>query len=61
MRTLAREKLTQLDSSEQSEKDARLHHALQWLERDVWPRAAGVNWLSREDEDKLLGYDEMTS
>lgn len=61
VRQLAREKLAQLDSSRQSEKDARLQHALQWLERDVWPRTVGVKWLSKEEEEELLGYDEMTS
>jgi hypothetical protein len=61
VRQLAREKLVQLEGSEQSDRDARLRHALEWLERDVWPHSAAMRNLSKKEEEELLGYDEMYS
>jgi len=60
VRSLAREKLIELDGSQQSEKEARLEHALAWLERDVWPYSGNLKHMTKEQEEALLGYDDLT-
>ena len=59
VRELARARLAQLDDEQQSDKSARLQHALDWLERDVWPYSGQLKQMTKEEEEALLGYDEM--
>lgn len=59
VRELARERLAQLDDAETSDREERVLRALSWLERDVWPKSAGLRRLSKAEEEALLGYDEL--
>lgn len=59
VRELARQKLTELDVEHDADLRIRKEENLRWLEDEVWPNTAGKH-LTREDLDRLLGYDEMS-
>jgi hypothetical protein len=59
VRQLARERLEQLDDASKADRDERLRQATEWLETNVWPRSAEVRHLTKEEEEELLGYNDM--
>jgi antitoxin VapB len=59
VRQLARERLDELDRSDEAAIDRRVREITSWLEREVWPQTAGKKPLTKEEKEDLLGYDEM--
>jgi len=60
VREMAREKLSALAANELSDMEARRRHAIEWLEREVWPHNTNVRHLTKDEEEEILGYNEMT-
>ena len=59
VRQLARERLDELDHASEEATAKKVRDITAWLERDVWPQTAGKKPLTKEEEEQLLGYDEM--
>ncbi len=60
VREVVRDRLNELDRENQTEVDARVAEFTDWLERDVWPHTRSQKFLTKREEEELLGYDEMT-
>jgi hypothetical protein len=59
VREVVRDRLNELDRATRSEADARVTEFTSWLEREIWPHTSSGKRLTREEEEHLLGYDEM--
>jgi antitoxin VapB len=59
VREVVRDRLDELDRENQSEADARVAEFTSWLERDIWPHTRSQKALTKQEEEELLGYDEM--
>ncbi|MDQ1551987.1 MAG: antitoxin VapB [Actinomycetota bacterium] len=59
VREVVRDRLNELDRESESEADARVEEFTSWLERDIWPHTRSRKALTKEEEEELLGYDEM--
>ena len=59
VRELARERLAALDRDVAAVVDERVAEFTELLEREIWPLTAGISAPSKEEQEKLLGYDEM--
>jgi hypothetical protein len=59
VRQLARERLAELDRMSEAERRHRAEEFTAWLAREIWPKTAGKKPLTKEEEEELLGYDEM--
>ncbi len=59
VRELARQKLDELARDHKADAEARARNLQQWLERDVWPKVPPGPALTKQEVEKLLGYDEM--
>jgi hypothetical protein len=59
VRELAREKLAALDAERADDQQARIAEISRWLEQDIWPRTRDLRPLTREEEDELLGHNEI--
>ncbi len=58
VRELARQRLAELDLTNQSERDRRESDVTEWLRAEVWPQTAALTPLSSSEQDDLLGYDD---
>ena len=59
VREVVRDRLNELDRESQNEADARVAEFTSWLESDIWPHTGSQRPLAKEEEEELLGYDEM--
>jgi hypothetical protein len=59
VREVVRDRLDELDRENQSAADARVAEFTSWLERDIWPYTRSQKALTKQEEEELLGYDEM--
>ncbi|MEO8094758.1 MAG: type II toxin-antitoxin system VapB family antitoxin [Pseudolysinimonas sp.] len=60
VRELARERLAVLERAEASDLSARERAITAWLEKDVWPHTVGIRRMTKEEEEALLGYDQIS-
>ncbi len=49
----------ELERDHHADAEARARNVQQWLERDVWPKVPAGPALTKQEVEKLLGYDEM--
>ncbi len=54
VRDMARQRLAELKSEQESRHDELMH----FLETEIWPRAAGKS-ITKEEIEDLLGYTDM--
>lgn len=59
VRALAQEKLDELNSVQAEQKTAELAKIFAWYEENVWPHTRDVEPMTKQEEEELLGYDEM--
>ncbi len=59
VRELARQRLAQLDASEQSDVELRVADDLRWLEANIWPHAVGGPSLGKKEIEDITGMTEM--
>jgi hypothetical protein len=59
VREVVRERLRELDRESSAESDVRAATFTKWLERDVWPHTRSAKPLTKKEQEKLLGFDEM--
>jgi antitoxin VapB len=59
IRELARQRLAELDAQRDDDLQAKIAETTAWLEENIWPKTRNLRPLTREEEDVLLGHDEM--
>ncbi len=59
VRELAREKLAELEAQHDDDLQSRIAATTVWLEQNAWPLTRSLRSLSPDDEDALLGHDEI--
>ena len=59
VRELARQRLAQLDASEQSDIELRVADDLRWLEANIWSHAGGGPLLGKKEIEDITGMTEM--
>lgn len=59
VRELAREKLAVLEAQHDDDLQTRIAATTAWLEQNVWPLTRNLRQLSQDEEDAILGHDEM--
>lgn len=59
IRELARQRLAELDAQRDDDLRAEIAETTAWLEQNIWPKTRNLLPLTREEEDVLLGHDEM--
>jgi hypothetical protein len=59
VREVVRDRLDELDRANAAEVDARVADFTNWLKRDVWPHTRSKKFLTKREEEELLGYDDM--
>lgn len=59
IRELARQKLAELDAQRDDDLQAKIAETTAWLEENIWSKTRNLRPLTRDEEDELLGHDEM--
>jgi hypothetical protein len=59
VREVVRDRLDALDRESEGDADARSAEFTRWLEREIWPHTRSLKALTKQEEEALLGYDEM--
>jgi len=59
VRDLAREKLAELDASREVDVQQRVAETTAWLEENIWPLMRNLPPLTPEEEDAIMGHDEI--
>lgn len=59
IRELARQKLAELDAQRDDDLQAKTAETTAWLEENIWPKTRNLRPLTRDEEDELLGHDQM--
>lgn len=59
IRELARQRLAELDAQRDDDLQAEIAETTAWLEENIWSKTRNLRPLTREEEDVLLGHDEM--
>ncbi|KQV26662.1 type II toxin-antitoxin system VapB family antitoxin [Yonghaparkia sp. Root332] len=59
VRELARQRLAELDVEREDDLQARIAQTTAWLEERIWPHTRNLRPLTQQEEDQLLGHDEL--
>ena len=59
VRALAQQRLAELDVQREDEVQARVAETTAWLEEHIWPYTRTLRPMTREEEDELLGHNEL--
>jgi hypothetical protein len=59
VRALAQEKLDSLNSAQAQQNKKELAKIFAWYEKNIWPHTVDVKAMTKEEEEELLGYDEI--
>lgn len=59
VRALAQEKLDELNSAQAQHDKKELAKIFSWYEKNIWPHTDGVKPMTKDEEEELLGYDEI--
>jgi hypothetical protein len=59
-REVVRDRRHELDRQSEAGTDAKVAEVTDWFERDIWPHARSGKALTPQEEEELLGYDELS-